>query len=234
MKYRSILVLSDLHFPYCHKDTFKYLKALKRRYKPEIVVIIGDELDYHALSFHDSDADLDSSGVELQKALGYMETLYKIFPEAVVLESNHGSMVYRKAKANGIPRHVLRSYKEVLDAPEGYEWVPKLTLKMSNNELVTFIHGGKKNVLNEAQLRGHSLVQGHHHSQADIRFYSVDNSLHFGMTVGCMIDNKSYAYAYNKNFTLEPIIAHGLIVDGIPRLLPMPLKKNGRWNGKTP
>jgi hypothetical protein len=231
--FKKILCVSDLHIPYHHKDTIPFLKSILKKYKPDKVVLLGDELDYHSLSFHDSDPDLDSAGAELEKSLNYMQGIFSIIPKADILESNHGSMVYRKALHNGMPRHLLKSYKEVLDAPKDWKWHPSLTLKMGNGQKVTFAHGRKKNVLAEAQIHGHSFVQGHHHSQADVRFYSVNGKIHFGMTVGCSIDNKSYAFAYNKNFTAEPVISHGLIENGIARILIMPMKK-GRWTGETP
>lgn len=109
-----ILCISDLHFPYCHPDALDFLSKIKITMQPTRIIIGGDELDYHAMSFHNSDPDLDSAGVELTKALGYIETLHKMFPVADILESNHGSMAYRKAKFNGMPRHLIKSYNEVL------------------------------------------------------------------------------------------------------------------------
>ena len=56
---KNILVISDMHHPYCHPDTVPFLKALKAKYKFDTVVCIGDEADFHDASFHDSDPDLD-------------------------------------------------------------------------------------------------------------------------------------------------------------------------------
>lgn len=233
-QYKRILCVSDLHFPYCHKDTFKFLKALKKKYKPDKIVLLGDELDYHALSFHNADPDLDSTGKELEKALGYMESIYKIFPRADVLESNHGSMVYRKAKHNGTPRHLLKGYKEVLDAPQGWNWHTELVLKMSNGEKVFFTHGKGANTLAMSKNVGMSYVQGHFHSKLEIQYWAMGHKYHFGMTVGCMIDNNSLAFAYNKLFPKLPIMSHAIIEDGVPKPLPMFQTKSGRWNGQTP
>ena len=61
MKYKSVLVISDLHIPYHHPDAFEFLKALKKKYKPDLVVNIGDEIDQHSISMHDSNPDLPSS-----------------------------------------------------------------------------------------------------------------------------------------------------------------------------
>ena len=46
--YKSVLVISDLHIPYHHPDAFKFLAALKKKYKPDLVVNIGDEIDQHS------------------------------------------------------------------------------------------------------------------------------------------------------------------------------------------
>lgn len=232
--YKKILCVSDLHFPYCHKDTFKFLKALKKKYTPDKVVLLGDEVDYHSLSFHDSDPDLDSAGSELLKSIGYMESIYKIFPKADVLESNHGSMGYRKAKHHGMPRHLLKSYKEVLNAPQGWNWHTELVLKMSNGEKVLFRHSFAANILQASQARGMCVVQGHYHTTLAIHYWMMGHRALFGFTVGCMIDNTSMAFAYNKIFKHPPIMSHGIIIEGVPKPLPMQLNSDGRWNGKIP
>ena len=81
MKYKSVLVISDLHIPYHHPQSFDFLKALKAKYKPDHVVNIGDELDMHAMSMHDSDPDLYSAGHELAASISYIKKLEKIFPK---------------------------------------------------------------------------------------------------------------------------------------------------------
>ncbi|MCK8363719.1 metallophosphoesterase, partial [Erwinia amylovora] len=64
---KCILVVSDLHAPFNHPDSVAFLKAIKAKYKPTRVILTGDEVDFHAISFHDSDPDLDSAGKELEK-----------------------------------------------------------------------------------------------------------------------------------------------------------------------
>ena len=66
MKYKSVLVISDLHIPYHHPDAFAFLKALKTKYKFDHIVNIGDELDQHAISMHEHNPDLYSAGHELE------------------------------------------------------------------------------------------------------------------------------------------------------------------------
>ena len=120
---QAILVISDMHHPYAHPDTVPFLAALKRKYKFTNVVCIGDEADFHDMSFHDSDPDLDSAGIELEKAIASLKPIYKLFPDVTVVESNHGSMVLRKALVGKLPRRVVKSYNDILEAPKGWKWV---------------------------------------------------------------------------------------------------------------
>ena len=87
---------------------------------------------------------------------------------------------------------------------------------------------------NNVALIGCNFVQGHHHGVFDIIYLGTPYSLNWGMTVGCLIDDASLAFAYNKNTLKRPIIGCGAILDGHPKLLPMILEKGGRWNGETP
>jgi len=40
-----------------------------------------------------------------------LEPIYKLFPKATILESNHGSLVLRKALAHGLPAKVFKSLR---------------------------------------------------------------------------------------------------------------------------
>jgi len=96
-----IIILSDMHIPYNHPDMLNFLKAVKTKYKPTRALCVGDEVDYHAMSFHDSDPDLPSAGDELVNSIKILKDVYKIFPQMDLVDSNHGSMVYRKGKHHG-------------------------------------------------------------------------------------------------------------------------------------
>ncbi len=229
--FNSILIISDQHFPYAHPDILPFLKACKKAFEPDYIVNIGDEVDAHALSFHDSDPDLPSASDELRLARQQLKPLFKLFPEMTVVESNHGSMIYRKAKHFGLPRDYIRSYREVLQAPQGWDWTDELVLD-TNAGPVMFRHQFKKNPLIFAQQMAMSVVQGHFHESFDVQYVSTPNKLLWAMTVGCLIDKHALAFAYNKTNTKRPIIGVGVILKGLPYLIPMVLTKAGRWVGK--
>lgn len=230
-KNKRVLVISDLHIPYHHEDAFRFLKAVRDFYEPTRTINVGDEADYHDISFHGSDPDLMSAGDELIATQKYCKKLQKIFPEMDLVHSNHGSLAYRRAMAEGLPRHFFKEYNEILEVHDGWNWHAELRFKSGNHEIIVR-HQFSANVLKAAQELGMSCVQGHYHSKFEIAYTSSPIALNWGMTVGCLIDSDALAFAYNKLQLKRPIIGVGFIEEGIPSLIPMLLNKNGRWVGK--
>ncbi len=232
MNNKCILIVSDLHCPYQHKDAARFLKAIKAKYHPTRVIFTGDEADYHGISFHDHDPDLDSAGPELDKCIDALRPIYRLFPKAEILESNHGNLVLRKALANGLSRRYFRTPGEILEAPKGWTWHFDINLKLPNGHPCYFHHSKGANALKNSQAMGSSFVQGHHHEKLEVMYWGNPHALHFGLTAGCLVDNKSLALAYNKNNLKRPVIGCAIIVDSLPILLPMVLDSKGRWTGK--
>jgi len=195
----SILVISDTHIPYHHPDLFDFLKAIKKEYKPDRVIHIGDDVDNHAISFHDADPNLPSAGDELEIAKTYIKELHKLFPQMDLLESNHGALLYRKALSHGIPKQMLKSYNDILEVGDGWKWHPELIIKLPNGQPVYFCHGKNSNVTTLSHKQGMSAVQGHYHGRYKIEYWGNPRELNWGMAVGCLIDDDSFAMAYNKN-----------------------------------
>jgi len=233
-----ILPISDLHFPYNHPDVVNFLQAIKKKYldkaKRPAVVFLGDEIDWHSISFHEKNPELFTPGDELKTAINRMQPLYKMFPDAWVIESNHGSLVYRKQKFHGLPREVFKSYRDMLEAPRGWKWVPDLILKTNKGAPVYFHHGKSNDSTKLSQAMAMNAVQGHYHEKFKIEYWANPNGLFWGMNCGCLIDDSSLAYSYNKTNLKRPLIGTGIIIHGIPKLIPMVLNKKGRWTGFLP
>ena len=234
--YNSILVIPDLHCPAQHIDAFTFIKEVAKLYKPDKIVCLGDELDYHCLSFHENEVDdmPYSESTEFEAGKRYFSNMYDMFDEVDILESNHGSMVFRKARSCRIPRDFLKTYSEVLDAPPGYKWHKDLVLETPLGP-VKFTHGNyaPKSSLKKSQLRAMSQVQGHYHNDFAIEYWQNDSGqLFFGMTSGCLIDDEKYAFAYNKTYIARPLLGCSIIYEGVPELIPMILDEDKRWIGK--
>lgn len=214
----SILLISDMHIPYHHKNTLEFLSHLKDKYKPTRIVCLGDELDHHALSFHDSDADLLSAGDELKKAQVVVKKLEKLFPKMDLLDSNHGSLIYRRAKHHGIPKQYIKGYNEILGVGEGWKWHNDMILYMPNGEPVYFCHGKAQRGVQLSQNMGMSVVQGHHHSEFNIHYWSNPIKTFFSLQCGSLVDDTSLAMEYNKLTLKRPIVGTAVIIDGKPIL----------------
>ena len=225
---KRILVISDMHLPYQHKDSIKFLKEIKKEFRPDRIINIGDLLDFHAISMHTHDPDLASAGHELTMARKYVAELESIFPDMVEVESNHSSLVYRRAIKYGMSREFLKDYGEFLGTKK-WKWVDDLTITMSNGQRCFFTHGRSADVLKVSQTMGMSAVQGHYHTKFVISYWANPDNLFFAMNVGCLINQKSLSMNYAKNFRTRFILGCGIILDGIPRLLPMVLNDKGDW-----
>ena len=227
-----ILLISDMHIPYHHKDTLAFLQHLKDKHNPTRVICLGDELDKHALSFHDSDPDLPSAGDELRLALPAIAKLKEMFPVMDILESNHGSLVYRKAHAHGIPRHYLKSYNDVLGVDDNWKWHYDLTIELPNGNKCYFHHGKSANVSKTSQTMSMCAVQGHYHETFKVEYWGNPNGLYWGLQAGCLINDKAYAFNYNNCNLKRPIIGTAMIIDSIPVLEPLIMNELGDWIGK--
>ena len=225
---KRILVISDMHLPYQHKDAIKFLAEIKKEFKPDRVINIGDLLDFHAISMHTHDPDLASAGHELTMARKYVKELESIYPQVTEVDSNHSSLVYRRAIKYGMSREFLKEYGDFLGTKK-WNWVDDLTLTMSNGQRCFFTHGRSADVLKVSQTMGMSAVQGHYHTKFVVSYWANPDNLFFAMNVGCLINQKSLSMNYAKNFRTRVFLVCAIILDCIPRLLPMQLNDKGDW-----
>jgi len=231
MSNKRILVISDMHIPYHHKDSFKFLKEIKKQFKPDTIINIGDSIDFHNISMHQSSPDLPNAGDELRITREYIKELESIFPIVTEVDSNHSSLVYRRAFKYGLSREFMRDYGDFLGTKK-WKWVEDITLTMSNGQRCYFTHGKSADVIKTSQAYSMNTVQGHYHTKFTISYWANPDNIFWAMNVGCLINQKSMAFDYAKNFRTRFIIGCGIIIDGIPRLLPMVLDKKGDWIGK--
>jgi hypothetical protein len=229
--YSSILVISDTQAPYHHISACDFLQAVKETINPDLVVHIGDEVDLHSISFHTKNPNLFGPRDELKQARVFCHYLERMFPNMTLLESNHGSLLYRKAIECGLPEEMVRSYNDVLQVKRGWKWVPDLMVETAHGT-VYFDHGQKETALRLRNRYGMSVVQGHRHAEAYVDWRKNPFGDHFAMQVGCLIDDKSYAFSYNKKDINRPMLSCGVILGGDPQLVRMNQDKRGRWDGK--
>lgn len=224
-----ILFISDVHAPYNHPDVLEFLESLKKKIKPTMVVCVGDLIDGHSVSYHEHDPDLMGPADELAAAQAFVAKLAKIFPKMIITVGNHDSLPARKLRSIGLPLSMLKSYNDIYQAPKGWQFVECLRIFDDKNPDIVVIHGISKNVLNVAMQRGECIVQGHFHTNMEVKYAGNPHSLLFGMSVGCLIDSSSPAFAYDKLQKNRPVIGTGAIIDGVPTVYPLRKDKDGRW-----
>lgn len=206
-KENRILVIGDLHEPFCLDGYLEFCKETYSKYNCNKVIFIGDIIDNHYSSYHETDADGLGGSDELELAISKIEKWYKAFPNAIVTLGNHDIIISRKAQTGNIPTKWIKSYKEVLNVPN-WDFVHKIDI-----DNVTYLHG----IGSKAHIRCvkdmHSIVSGHHHTESYVIWKVGAKAKVFGMQVGCGIDKDAYAMAYGKWFP-KPAIGCGVVLGG--------------------
>lgn len=228
---KNTLIISDTHFPYHHRDTFDFLAAANDAYGCEQYKHTGDMVDHHNASYHEIEWGSMGAMEEHKHAKKAVQRLSDMFPEMDVVLGNHDNLPVRKAKTIGIPESHLKSYNDVYGT--NWNWQDKFYFPVNKYGNCLLVHTMGANTLSNARSHSHHSIQGHHHGKFGIEYFADTEILRWSMTVGCLVDPNSPAFNYAKGATLNrPILGCGAIIDDQPVLIPMQLKKNGRWDGK--
>ena len=204
---KNVLVIGDLHEPFCLDNYLEHCVETYNKYKCDEVVFIGDIIDNHASSYHETDPDGHSAGQELKMAIQRIKQWYQAFPKATVIIGNHDRLIMRKAYSSGLSKMWIKDYAEVLGTP-GWNFTESIEI-----DDVLYIHGEGGTARARVRRDLQSIVQGHLHSQAYIDWCVGAKFKLFGMQIGCGIDHKSYAMAYGKEGP-KPAIACGVVLQG--------------------
>jgi len=132
----------------------------------------------------------------------------------------------------GIPKEMLRPYKEILDVRK-WNWHQDLTIRLPNKQPCYFHHGKSANSMTYLKDVGMSCVQGHFHEKYNIQFHGRAERLTWVIATGCLVDDHSLAFAYNNVNLKRPIIGCSMIIDSQPLLIPLVMNSKGRWNGRV-
>lgn len=212
-----VLVIGDLHAPFDLKEYLAHCKTIYDEFSCNKVVFIGDLIDNHFSSYHETDPDGMGAKDELEIAIDHIQLYYEAFPDATVLIGNHDRMSYRKAFSGGVPKTWLKEYKEVLNTPN-WDYVNQVVI-----DNVLYMHGEGGTARTRYKSETQSVVQGHLHTQAYIEWLFSETDSKFSMQVGTGIDFDAYAFGYAKRGK-KPAVSCGVILNGTqPFLIPMRL-----------
>jgi predicted phosphodiesterase len=202
----NILVIGDLHEPFCLDEYLDFCIKKYNEFNCNQVIFIGDVIDNHYSSYHETNADGMGGLDELELAIKRIARWYNAFPKAKVIIGNHDRMIMRKAQTSAIPSKWIKSYKEVLNVPN-WDFVERY-----EQDGVQYIHGEGGAARTKCRADMQNTIQGHLHTQAYCDHYVGQNFRIFGMQVGCGIDHESYAMAYAK-YGKKPAVGCGVVLN---------------------
>jgi predicted phosphodiesterase len=184
----NILVIGDLHTPFEHENALKFVKSVYDNEDINEVVFMGDVVDNHAVSYHESDPDGLSAGDELECAINSLRKWHAEFPYAKVCIGNHDVLPNRKAFTGGISSRWMKGLREVLETPT-WDFQPYHEIGRW-----FFSHGVGQLVHTRAADMDRNCVAGHKHS----RFEANYRNGNWSIFAGALVDDNSYAMAYGK------------------------------------
>jgi len=222
-------IIGDTHLPYEHKGYLQFCIDTFKSQGVNRVIHIGDLLDNHGLSFHDSEPSLVGPAGERLLVMDQLEPWFEAFPELTLIQGNHDMMANRKALKMGIdPDVYMRPLGEVYNFPKGWDIQHKLILNNTmyhHGETATGVNGFR----NDAKARMMNTVTGHNHSNFGISYTATDHRMVYGLAVGCGVDNDSMAFAYGKNFKNKPIVGCGVVADNGKRPMCFAMDLGEKW-----
>ncbi|GIW57325.1 MAG: hypothetical protein KatS3mg083_270 [Candidatus Dojkabacteria bacterium] len=206
----KIGVLSDVHIPFFDKSALiaalKYLK----NHKITHLVLLGDFVDFYAISFWEKSPDRRQLKKEVDMARQMLYVLREIFPveKIIYVEGNHENRWYRYMMKN---------------APEIYgidDFEVEKILRLSDYKIEylsggTFIEAGKLSLIHGHEYRSYASINiavsylrksfknimlGHFHQPQEYIQRKIDGDIEGAWVVGCLCDLRP-AYMPNNNWT---------------------------------
>jgi len=209
----NVLAFTCTHLPYEDKRALDFTQRIRDAYKCDKIVMLGDLVDNHSISYHDKDPDLWSPKSEMDKVDKKLQKWFKAFPKLTLCRGNHDMLVDRKAKTAGLPKRAFKSFREIWNLPKGWKDVWETQI-----DGVKYQHGtgfsGKYGHIKAAEVNMQSTVIGHLHSICGVQWMENSKKAIFGMAVGCLINKNSMAYAYGKDHNRKSILGAGVVTDG--------------------
>ena len=231
-KAKRVLIISDTHFPFEHPDTFKFLKALKKKYNPDLVCHVGDIVDMYRFSRYKHHPDFISPKQEVEKMRKKVKKLQEIFPNLYLTLGNHCTRILDKAEEAGIPTNCMMPIEKILGITrKGWKLCTDLRINWKDERRrVLITHGKYSDPLKTAALEGCNAIQGHYHTTGCVKYLANSTALRWGMNVSCMVDQKHLAFIYSKTMAKSFVMGCGVIINDIPKFVPMFVDK-GKWLG---
>lgn len=219
-----VLVIPDLHIPFEHKRALDFCCRVRDKFKCDTYVQEGDLFDQYSMSRYPKDPDAMNAKDEFNLSKTRVSRWIKEFPKMVITTGNHCVRILKRIRDAGIPPSMLvKTFNTLWGLPDSWKFINRYVV-----DGVTYIHGAKSGEYahaNTARDERSNIVIAHTHSTGGVHWTANYKSAMFGMNVGCLIDETTYAFFYANEMTRRPVLGCGVIIDGFPTFIPMGVSK---------
>lgn len=222
------MIIGDTHCPGMRRGYVDFLKRVADEHQPGRIVHIGDLVDWHSISYHETNLSLPGPVSEVKAARKQVRRLAEAFPKADWLLGNHDVLPHRKARTAGLPDDALVSPADYWEV----DWKVHPRFSRLTIDGVEYSHGengpqGQDAAYRQAASVFSSVVIGHLHANAGCKWFANEHKRIFGMSVGTGIDVKKLQFEYGWKFTRKPMLGCGVVVSGTrPKFEPWLLKND--------
>ncbi len=211
---KPVLVFSDTHAPFAVDGAIDFLRDTYKKEGCGSIVCAGDLHDNHQMSRHESEMDAMGASDEWLAAQAFTAELCKAFPKGVLVPGNHDLIIKRQLQKAGIIHNVLKTDNELYGLSKGWR-VESDTYHTIFNGSVLIQHGTKSGgmygAIGTALAKRCSYVQGHIHAHAMVKYSQNYVNKIFGMNVGCLFDESSYAGRYGEYSKYKGVHGCGVV-----------------------
>jgi predicted phosphodiesterase len=238
MTIKRIVVISDLQVPFHDKKAVKNVAQFIRKYKPDDVLCVGDEIDFQTISRWSTGRDEWSGSIGRDRD----ETVNVLAQLQVrqLSRSNHGARLYNSLSKRlpgliGLPELTIEKFLHLDDLGITYhtkpyqfhdEWV-----MVHGDEQSTKPHGGLT-ALEAAKRHGKSVVCGHTHRQGISSYSTASGGVLTGVLTGFEVGHlMDITKAHYTRGTMNWQQGFGLIYIDRKRVQPVaiPIEKDGSF-----
>lgn len=222
--YTKIVILGDIHFPWCDANAISMVYAILSQEKPDIVIQIGDLMDLYSQSRFPRSLNVytpeteESLGFKMSQEMWY--TINKIVPNA--------------KKFQLIGNHDIRPLKNVIQKwPEGEHWIKEVfkskftfeavrTIYDPTEELIiddiAIIHGYLSSLGQHRDYAQMNVITGHSH-RGGVSYRPLKNKTLWELNVGFLGDPYSKALSYRPQKIHNWTVGMGIVDKYGPRFI---------------
>lgn len=220
MRNKKVFIIGDVHFPFhCKKSLAKVLELIKKE-KPDVVIQIGDLLDWYCASKYPRSLNVANPKEEILLGIKLAEKMWsdiqKIVPKAQCIQilGNHDVRM---------PKRIMERLSELesfFDLDKYYTFKNVKVLKSDKDYIeidgVIYVHGWLSKSIDHARYFNKPTVHGHRH-RPEVEY---DHKNLWSMDVGYMANEKSEVMGYGQSKFTKWTKACGIVENGKnPRII---------------